>query len=225
MARTAQPRQGARTDEDLMQRIQDDDVRAFEELYDRYSARALRLARTICGNPQRAEEALQEGFVTVWRRRGTFDCTRGSARSWLFMVVHFSSLDLMRQTRRDGVLRERDDALDSLPSRDCVERDVEQRHDAERVHRSLLRLPAAQREVIVLAYFAGLTHREIAARLRLPTGTVKGRMRLGLQKVRAEIDGAPSELVAHRVAAPGAFVTVTGCGSASSRYRAPSTQP
>jgi RNA polymerase sigma factor (sigma-70 family) len=149
MATTAEPGLEAGTDDDLMQRIQEDDLRAFVELYDRYSARAFGLTRTICGSSHHAEEALQEGFVALWRSRSTFDPTRGDARSWLFTVIRHRSIDVMRRTRRDDALRESDDALGLLLAPDSVERDAEQHDDADLIRRSLRLLPLAQREVIV----------------------------------------------------------------------------
>lgn len=186
MATTAEPVVEAWSDEDLMRRIQGDDVLAFEMLYDRYSARAFGLIRMMSLDSHRAEEALQEGFIAVWRSRGTFDCARGSARAWLFTVIRNRGLDVMRRTGRDISRCGSGDVLAALSALDSVERDAEQHDEADRVRRSLLQLPGAQREVVVLAYFGGLTHTEIAARLRLPLGTVKGRARLGLQKLRAD---------------------------------------
>lgn len=188
MVTITEPALEAGSDEGLMQRMQADDVGAFEELYDRYSASAFGVARGICGNSHWAEEAVQEGFVAVWRGRSRFDPMRGSARSWLFTVIRHRSFDVMRRVRRDEDRRQSSEALDLLLAPSSVETDAEQRNEAARVRSSLLKLPVAQREVILLAYFAGLTHTEIAARLQLPTGTVKGRMRLGLQKVAAELD-------------------------------------
>ena len=169
-----------------MQRIQADDIRAFEELYDRYSALAFGFARRICDSSHHAEEAVQDGFLALWQSRSTFDPTRGSARTWLITVIRHRSFDLLRRTWRDLDRRESDHMLGFLPAADAVEQDTEQRDQARQLRCSLLQLPVAQREVIVLAYFGGLTHTEIASRLRLPAGTVKGRMRLGLRKLAAE---------------------------------------
>ena len=188
MATMTQPGPGPVTDEDLMQLVQADDVGAFEQLYDRYSAKAFGIARLICGSTYSAEDALQDGFVAVWRARSTYDCTRGTAQSWILMLVRYRSLDVVRRTRRDDARREPGDVVDRLLAHISVERDAEQHDEASRIRRTLRQLPMTQREVIVLAYFAGLTHTEIAALLNLPAGTVKGRMRLGLQKLRAEIN-------------------------------------
>lgn len=171
-----------------MQHVQAGDVRAFEVLYDRFSANAFGLARAICGGSGRAEEAIQDGFLSAWRSRASFDPTRGSARAWLLTVIRYRSFDVMRRVRRDDGLRAFDRQLDYIQAPGSISDDAEQHYEAGRVRSSLLGLPAAQREVIALAYFGGLTHTEIAARLQLPAGTVKGRMRLGLRKVRTDLD-------------------------------------
>jgi RNA polymerase sigma-70 factor, ECF subfamily len=131
---------------------------------------------------------VQDGFLALWRSRNSFDPTRGSARTWLITVIRHRSFDLMRRTWRDDDRRESDHALGSLPAPDAVQQDTEQREQARQVRGSLLQLPVAQREVIVLAYFGGPTHSEIASRLQLPAGTVKGRMRLGLRRLTAELN-------------------------------------
>lgn len=171
-----------------MQHVQAGDVRAFEVLYDRFSANAFGLARAICGGSGRAEEAIQDGFLSAWRSRASFDPTRGSARAWLLTLIRYRSFDVMRRVRRDDGLRAFDRQLDYIQAPGSISDDAEQHYEAGRVRSSLLGLPAAQREVIALAYFGGLTHTEIAARLQLPAGTVKGRMRLGLRKVRTDLD-------------------------------------
>ncbi len=171
-----------------MRRIQADDTLAFEELNDRYSAKALGLARVICRSTQRAEEATQEGFVSVWRSRASYDPARGSARAWLLTVIRYRSIDVMRRSGRDDVARASDDQLSYIQAPGSVVDDAEQRDEADQLRAFLLDLPELQREVITLAYFGGLTHTQIAARLQLPAGTVKGRIRLGLNKIRAEIN-------------------------------------
>ncbi len=177
----------ALSDEDLMSRIQAHDIRAFEELYDRYSAKVFGLARLMCGSSQRAEDALQEGFLAVWTSRASFDPARGSPRAWLLTVIRNRCIDVIRRDRRNDGLRESEGKLEYFPAPGSVAEDAEEHEEANRVRATLLGLPAAQREVIALAYFGGLSHTEIATRLQLPAGTVKGRIRLGLQKVRGEL--------------------------------------
>lgn len=188
MTATEKPRLADVSDEDLMRRIQADDLRAFEALFDRHSARAFGLARLMCSNDSDAEEVLQDGFLAVWSSRGSFDPARGSARAWLFTVIRHRAFDQMRRGRREGQLRASDELLGRLFAPGSVVEEAERHDEADQVRGLLRALPPAQLEVIMLAYFGGLTHTEIAARLQLPTGTVKGRMRLGLRKVRAGID-------------------------------------
>lgn len=116
---------------------------------------------------------------------------------WIFALIRNRSIDIHRRHRRGDALRASDAHLDQVAAADSVEDDALRRDDASRLHASLQQLPAAQRQVIALAYFGGLTHRQIAERLELPLGTVKGRMRLGLEKARAGIESrSPSSNVA-----------------------------
>ncbi len=177
----------ALSDEDLMSRVQAHDIRAFEELYDRYSAKALGLARLVSGSSQRAEDALQEGFLAVWTSRASFDPARGSPRAWLLTVIRNRCIDAIRRDRHHDWMRESEGKLEYFPAPGSVAEDAEQHEEANRVRATLLGLPAAQREAIALAYFGGLSHTEIATRLQIPAGTVKGQIRLGLHKVRTEL--------------------------------------
>jgi RNA polymerase sigma-70 factor, ECF subfamily len=175
------------SDEQLMRAAQAGDVQAFEEIYRRYSSRALSLARVICRGSNRAEEATQDGFVCVWRSRESYDPERGTVRAWLLMVIRNRSIDLMRhQGFVDSKLCAGSE-LDYLPAPGSVVEEVERDHEAAQLRGSLQKLPMSQREVIALAYFGGLSHTEIATRLELPVGTVKGRMRLALLKVRSDV--------------------------------------
>lgn len=148
----------------------------------------LQSARSCVGRvprPQHAQDATQEGFIAIWRARASFDPARGSARAWMLALVRYRSIDLIRRT---GGARESgsDYALELLPGPAAVSEEAERADEAARLRASLRHLPVVQREVILLAYFGGLTHTEIAAHLRLPPGTVKGRMRLGMKKLRDE---------------------------------------
>lgn len=173
----------------LMTQIESGDTDAFEELYDRYGARAYRVARSVCRDHGRAEDAVQEAFASVWRGRAAYLPRRGTVAAWLLSVVRYRTIDVVRRDANHAKHRAGEDMIQShrAPGEnmaDCVVT----RADAERLCALLQRLPDAQREVIVLAYYGELTHTEIAAELGLPTGTVKGRMRLGLQKLRADIE-------------------------------------
>lgn len=165
-----------------MLRVQREEPGAFEDLYRRHWQRALRAARAV--NPDRAEDAAQEGFLSVWRNRRRYR-NAGSVEAWIVTIVRRRALDLARadsRAPRPGHVPP--EAVGAAPPL-SVEDDYIARGDAERVRDALLALPGRQREVLVLAYFGGLSQHEIAKRLALPDGTVKGRMRLGLQKLRA----------------------------------------
>lgn len=169
-----------------MARVQDGGSTAFAELYDRHVACALRIANWKCSSPGQAEDAVQEAFLSAWRHRATYRSEAGSCRSWLMAIVRNSAIDQTRRNRGYHQVAFKDD--------NAIADEASSAHDhlvssAESValRASVKQLPRAQGEVIHLAYFVGLSHVEIAARLALPLGTVKGRMRLGLMKLRAEV--------------------------------------
>ncbi len=172
-------------DEDLMEMVGDGEARAFEVIFDRHGSAAFSLAYRMCGRRAMAEDVVQEAFLSLWRSGGRYDRGRGSVRTWILGVVHNRAIDAFRR----GQVRESrnisDDGLaEQLPSADQTDTEVAQRDEAVRVRSALGELPAEQRQVIELAYFGGFTHTEISEMLSLPAGTVKGRMRLGLSKMR-----------------------------------------
>lgn len=175
------------TDDQLMARIQADDPDALGQLYDRYFDRAYRLSMSVCHNRCRAEDAVQEAFVSIWRSRATYHRNRGTAASWLLTVVRHRAIDVGRRDDKHATRCVGDDPLPSFSSRDDVAAEAAEMDDAGRLRGLLARLPDAQREVITLAFYGQLTHVEIAERLDLPPGTVKGRMRLGMEKLRRSI--------------------------------------
>ena len=173
------------SDERLMRRVQGDDTRAFEELYDRYAAPALRVARCVCHDQGRAEDAVQEGFLCLWRGRMGYRVTATSFKAWAMQIVRNRAIDSVRaEASRPSVAEQREDRAE--PAHASVDEQVLARTEAQRMQASLRRLPEAQSQVITLAFFGGLTHQEIARTLSLPPGTVKGRMRLGLAKLRRD---------------------------------------
>ena len=179
----------AATDEELMREVQADHSAAFGELYDRHAARAWRLARSICHDAGRGEDAVQEAFLSVWRSRAVYDSGTGSVRSWLMTLVRNRAIDSLR--REAAVQRPRladGDYVGPDPAGVSVDADVIARTEADALRASLQQLPDAQAEVIALAYYGELSHAEIATRLRLPPGTVTGRMRLGLKKLREQAE-------------------------------------
>lgn len=171
-------------DDELVLRVAGGDSVALGELYDRYGRLAYGLAYRILGDATSAEDAVQEAFLGVWRSAAGYDVARGTARAWLMTSVRNRCIDVLRGPRRLSKLDEPiDDAFD-LQSDDNVWETVLQRLQAHDVRRALDNLPEDQRTTINLAYFGGLTHAQIAAQMRVPLGTVKGRMRLALEKLR-----------------------------------------
>lgn len=179
------------SDEGLMRRVQGGDSAAFGQLYDRHAGPALAVARSVCHNIGLAEEAVQEGFLSIWRGRAGYRPHRGATfGGWAMETVRNRAIDSHR--RRAAVKRPRTTALPvtELPgtaSGSALDEVIE-RSEQDELRNHLGRLPEAQAEVITLAFFGGKTHTEIAAQLGLPPGTVKGRMRLGMEKLRREMD-------------------------------------
>jgi RNA polymerase sigma-70 factor (ECF subfamily) len=175
-----------------MLRIHRGDAAAFEAVFDRHGDAAFSLAYRMCGRRATAEDIVQEAFLSLWRSGARYDRTRGSVRSWVLGVVHHRAVDLLRRnatrTARDV---SDDEALEREQAPGSLARDVDRRHDAGAIRIALSDIPDEQRHVIVLAYFGGYSHTEIAAMLGIPAGTVKGRMRLGMSKLRLSL-GAPA---------------------------------
>ena len=179
------------TDAGLLKRLALGEDRALGELYDRHSATAYSLARAIVRDPADAEEVVAEAFAQMWRTAASFDAGRGSVAAWVTTIVRTRALDLIRAQRRrarvldDAALTADDEVITGAPSSaDTPDRDVERAEAAALVRRSLAELPAPQRRVLELAYFGGMSQSEIAELLKEPLGTVKTRMRAGLEKLR-----------------------------------------
>jgi RNA polymerase sigma-70 factor, ECF subfamily len=172
-------------DEELMHLVYQGDARAFEVVFDRHAGAAFSLAYRMCGRRTMAEDVVQDAFLSVWRSGARYDQGRGSVRSWVLGVVHNRAVDAFR---RGAVKQGRDVGDEGLAERlvapERTDAEVERREEALQVRDALEELPADQRQVIELAYFGGFTHSQIAEMLKLPAGTVKGRMRLGLTKMR-----------------------------------------
>jgi RNA polymerase sigma-70 factor, ECF subfamily len=178
----------AQGDVQLMTEIRAGNADAFAELYDRYSARAYRIARSVCREDGHAEEAVQDAFMSIWRRRSGYEPDRGSVAAWLLTGVRYRAIDVLRRQSKHASRRTGEDALYAHPASVNLADQTAGRDEAHQLRALLTRLPDAQREVITLAFYAQLTHTEIATALSLPTGTVKGRMRLGLDKLRRDIE-------------------------------------
>ena len=176
-------------DEELMPLVGRKDPEAFEVLYDRHGGAAYSLAYRIVGNGPAAEEVTQEAFISVWRSGARFDAARGSVRSWLLSVVRNRAIDFLRSRAGKAPKLNFDDesVLEQRPAAERTEDEALRRETAAELRGALGKLPGEQSKVIELAYFGGFTHTEIAGILGLPMGTVKGRMRLGLEKIRGEL--------------------------------------
>ncbi len=169
-------------DGELLDRIVAGDTAAFEQLYDRHSKPAYALAQRIVQEPGVAEDVVQDAFLTVWRQAATYGQARGSVRSWLLAIVHHRAIDYVRRRHEDRQQPLEDMTLlpDNIDTWDQARQGVEGSY----VRAALDSLPPDQKRSVVLAYFGGYTHDEIARQLGVPLGTVKGRLRIGLQKMR-----------------------------------------
>jgi RNA polymerase sigma-70 factor (ECF subfamily) len=175
------------TDAMLMQEVQAGERPVLGELYDRFASRAYRTAFSVCRDCDCAEEAVQDAFVAMWSSRATYQPTRGPVVRWAMSIVRHRAIYLARRRSAAAARNEGSDRLDEQAARDDVPADFAERAEKEELTELLARLPTPQREVIRLGFFDGLTHEEIADRLTLPPGTVKGRMRLGLTKLRCKL--------------------------------------
>jgi RNA polymerase sigma-70 factor (ECF subfamily) len=176
-------------DEDLMILVERRDPDAFAVLYDRHGGAAYSLAHRIVGDRAVAEDVTQEAFLSVWRSGARFDAARGSVRSWTLGIVRNRAIDALRRSARVTAKLDLDDdaALDQQPGGELTDAEAIRRETSGRLRGALRELPAEQSEVIGLAYFGGFSHSEIAEMLGMPLGTVKGRMRLGLEKIRTTL--------------------------------------
>ena len=171
-------------DEDLISLVQTRDSEAFAALYDRHARAAYSLAYRMMGERQTAEDLLQDAFLKLWRAAGSYRVERGSVRTWLLSIVHNRGIDQLRSSASRRRTQERIEA--SAPRSQPSEAFAQSWRNSQRdqVREALKTLPKEQLKILELAYFSGYTHVEIAELLGLPLGTVKGRMRLGLNKMR-----------------------------------------
>ena len=175
-------------DEELISFVGRGDAKAFAVLYDRHSRPAYSLAYRMMGERQTAEDLVQEVFLKVWRGAGSYRAERGSVRTWLLSIVHNRGIDQLRSlaSRRRMQAKIEASAPKSQPSEAFAQ--SWRNSQREQVREALKTLPEEQLKILELAYFSGYTHVEIAGLLELPLGTVKGRMRLGLKKMRDYFD-------------------------------------
>ena len=181
-------------DEDLMQLVRRGDAAAFELVYERHATAAFSLAYRMVGNRNVAEDVVQEAMLSLWRSGARYDRTRGSVRTWILGIVHNRSIDALRRSTVHDKRRASDEtAAERLEAEERTDVEAARRGEAREVRAAMESLPPEQSRVIELAYFGGFTHSEIATMLDMPLGTVKGRMRLGLDKLRGQLDGLAPE--------------------------------
>lgn len=176
-------------DEELMAAVNHKDASAFEVLYDRHGGAAYSLAYRMVGDRLLAEDAAQDAFLSIWRSNSRYDRARGSVRSWVLAVVRNRSIDALRRGGANAPRLDSDDelVLEGRVAEERTEVEVARRETSEQLRGAIENLPDEQSKVINLAYFGGFSHSEIAEMLGVALGTVKGRMRLGLEKVRGQI--------------------------------------
>jgi RNA polymerase sigma-70 factor, ECF subfamily len=170
-----------------MDRLAGGDLGALDRLYEQYGAMAFSIAYRITGDRSAAEDVVQDAFLGAWRNAARYADSRGSVRTWLLSIVHHRAVDTLRRRRPTVGLPDSEGMLPDTLTLPDTWADVELRLDREAVLAALAGLSEVQRQAIELAYFAGLTQTEIAERTNAPLGTVKGRLRLGLQGLRAAL--------------------------------------
>ncbi|MBC9712743.1 sigma-70 family RNA polymerase sigma factor [Streptomyces sp. TRM66268-LWL] len=160
------------------------DQEAFAEVYDAVSAPVLGLVRSVLRDPAQSEEVAQEVLVEVWRTAARFRPEKGSAMTWVMTLAHRRAVDRVRSVQASTEREHKAALLEQTPAYDEVTEQVESRLEQQRVRRCLGALTTLQREAVTLAYYRGLTYREVAQLLTLPLGTVKTRLRDGLIRLR-----------------------------------------
>ena len=157
---------------------------AYRVLVERHSRNVFRMAYRMTGNSHDAEEVVQEGFFNVWRNAPRYAEDRGSVRTWVLSIIHHQAIDKLRRSRSRKMEAQIERAGEVVDHQDVFQ-EVAASLERQRIGQALRRLPNEQRTTIELAYFGGYSHSEIAGLLRIPLGTVKGRLRLGMDKLRS----------------------------------------
>lgn len=189
MTESSEAASAARSDEGdacdaLLLRIAHRDSSAFAALYDQLSSRVFGLVLRIVVDRAQSEEVLQEVFLEVWEKAGRFAADRGRGRAWVFMIAHRRAVDRVKSAQASADRDARTGRRDLEVPFDAVAEDAEVRVEGQRARAALDQLPAAQREVLAMAYFDGYSQSEIAVTLSTPLGTVKTRMRDGIARLR-----------------------------------------
>ncbi|HEY6957846.1 MAG TPA: sigma-70 family RNA polymerase sigma factor [Candidatus Limnocylindria bacterium] len=174
------------SDDALMQALAQRDLNALAALYDRYGRVAYALAYRILGEPEAAEDVVHDAFISAWRGVASYKSERGNVRGWLLSIAHHRAVDVLRRktTFRPAPL----EAAEHRAADDDTAAEGIRNVEHASVRAALEALPPAQRRTIELAYFGGYTHVELAELMGVPLGTVKGRVRIGLQKLRRALE-------------------------------------
>jgi RNA polymerase sigma-70 factor, ECF subfamily len=175
------------SDQELAAQLQRGDAQAVAALFDRYGRLAYGLAYRMLNDAGAAEDVVQESFLVIWRNAPSFDEARGSLRTWLLAVVRHKAVDRLRRSRSRP--QSSLEAIDQPMVGPDVWEMVSTNLTRDQVQQAFASLPDAQRQTIELAYLGGFTQNEIAERMKVPLGTVKGRMRIGLEKMRSFLQG------------------------------------
>ena len=174
-----------RDDHALLAACADGDEQALAALYDRFGRVAYRLALRVLRDSALAEDAVQDAFLAVWRQAATFDPSRGRASTWILTLVHRRAVDLVRKQANFNALSDQLEVMRPRASvAESADNDAALRETQGEVQAALATLSKAEREVLDLAYWGGLTQSEIATVLRIPTGTVKSRTFSALARLR-----------------------------------------
>ena len=173
--------------EGLLRDIATGDRAAFAELYDRISSRVMGLVTRVLRDRAQSEEVTQEVFLEIWQQSARFDANRGSGMAWVLTMAHRRAIDRIRASQKSHERDLRIGIRDIERDFDGVSEAVEIRVENERVKRAMSRLTPVQREAVILAYYGGYSHSEMAEILGIPLGTVKTRLRDGMIRLRDEL--------------------------------------
>lgn len=183
-------RPGSASLETLVRRVADGDEAAFGAVYDATSSRVYGIARRVLRDPAQAEEVAQEVYLELWQKAGTFDDERGGAAAWLATIAHRRAVDRVRTEQARRTRDDRAAAASGAAPFDDVASTVEEADERARVAAALGQLTDLQRQAVELAYYGGLTYRQVAEQLGAPLGTVKSRLRDGLRRLSETLGGA-----------------------------------
>jgi RNA polymerase sigma-70 factor, ECF subfamily len=191
---TTFPLQGL-SDAQLMARLLEEDISAFEEIYRRHGQLAFRVAYGVVRETTAAEDITQEAFLGLWRRAAKFDPSRSPLRSWLLLMVRSRGIDHIRRARNHSTQLLQDELHERhLQAPEHTEAQAAALEESREIRGLLSAIPVKQRQVVELVYYREMTHAEIAAKLGLPLGTVKGRLRLAHEKLHRALAPASGEL-------------------------------